>query len=90
MTPTGQPKIQILLVFFVCIIWRSKLEAETKELAGQTHRSREYKGGLQGLRGKGNGETAHQDQVSFWRNENTLELDSSDGHTTGDDTKNLY
>ena len=32
--------------------------------------------------------TAHQDQVSFWRNENTLELDSGDGYTTGDDTKN--
>ena len=29
------------------------------------------------------------DQVSFWRNENTLELDSSDGYTTDDSTKNL-
>ena len=33
--------------------------------------------------------TAHGDQVSFWRNENTLELDSSDGYTTDDSTKNL-
>ena len=32
--------------------------------------------------------TAHGDQVSFWRNENTLELDSSDGYTTDDSTKN--
>ena len=54
--------------------WRGKVDLWSPGSEGR----REWRG------------TAHRDQVSFWRNENTLELDSGDAHTTGDDTKNLY
>lgn len=60
---------------------------ECPEKANQWRRKGDlWSPGSEGRRGwRG---TAHQDQVSFWRNENTQELDSSDGYTTGNDTKN--